>query len=149
LNIDRVVYGIHVYYPHAFTHQAINNKPESPECAPIKTYPSWVPIINWRDESWAKPVEWWDRWSLQAHCLPVNRWWIEHGYPPLDNGEFGVVGYAQARTPGSFGRWTRDVIHLSETWHASWELYGYHGGFGWYDSAKPYVREGWKRNDAP
>ena len=142
IKAEHIIYGFHLYYPHGFTHQAVNSR----EAAPLTAYPSWVPIINWRDDGWSEPAEWWDRWTLRGACLPVYRWWIEHGYPPLDNGEFGVVGYAQARTPGSMGRWTRDAILLNETVQASWAFYGFHGGFGWYDGAKPSVREFWKLN---
>jgi len=143
---SKVIYGVHIYYPHGFTHQSMLNKAESPEDAPVKPYPSWIPIINWRDESWDAPVEWWDRWTLRGSCLPVFRWWIKNGYPPLDVGEFGVIGYAESRSGPSIARWTRDEMLLNETLNASWTLYGYHGGFGWTDSSKPIARQFWKRN---
>lgn len=143
---ENVIYGFHLYYPHSFTHQAMLYKQGSPESAPIKTYPAWAPIINWSDESWNESVEWWDRWTLRGQCLPIFRWWIEHGFPPMDNGEFGVIGYPQNRIPGSVERWTRDVMTLNEALQSSWALYGYHGGFGWSDAAKPVVREFWKLN---
>ncbi len=146
MNDSNVVYGVHIYYPHGFTHQSMLNKPESPEDAPVKPYPSWIPIINWRDESWDAPVEWWDRWTLRGSCLPVYRWWISHGYPPLDVGEFGVIGYAESRCGHSVARWTRDEMLLNETLNASWTLYGYHGGFGWTDSSKPIARQFWLKN---
>lgn len=143
VNTPGVVYGFHLYYPHAFTHQACLNK-EGPPVAPVKPFPSWVPSMNWKDDSWTEPAEWCDRWTLRGQCLPLYQWWIRNGLLPLDNGEFGVVGWAWQKLTPSATRWTRDVLRLNETLRASWTLYGYQGGFGWYEPIKPMVRHYWR-----
>jgi len=142
-----LIYGVHLYYPHAFTHQCINGAKEfgSPEASPFKFYPGWMPQINWKDEGWfGQPYEWWDRWELAGSALPVYEFLIRYRQP-LDVGEFGVVGYVRDAAKPCATWWTGDVIALAETWGASWDLYGYHGGFGWYGGVPDLVTDIWQR----
>jgi hypothetical protein len=145
-----LIYGVHYYYPHGFTHQRINGAKEfgSPEASPFKLYPGWVPVINWTDEGWfGQPYEWWDRWELAGSALPVYEFLIRYRRP-LDMGEFGVVGYAFDGVGPCATGWTSDAIALAERWGASWDLWGYSTGFGWYGGVPDLVTDAWERAKA-
>jgi len=148
---NNLVYGVHLYYPHAFTHQRQNGAAEfgSPETSPFKFYPGWMPQINWRDEGWlSEPYEWWDRWEIAAASLPVFEFLIRYRRP-LDVGEFGVTGYVRDAAGPCATWWTGDAIDLARRWGASWDLYGYHGGFGWYEGVPDLVTSYWMFADGP
>jgi hypothetical protein len=146
---SHLIYGVHVYYPHGFTHGRIFGKADfgSPEAAPARFYPGWITPIDWAHsrETWFEGgFEWWDRWELEASCLPVREFLIRHRLP-LDVGEFGVVGYLlRDTTQASSVMWLQDAIDLFETWGASWDVWSYEHGYTWYPGGKERIAAKWQ-----
>ncbi len=144
-----LIYGVHVYVPHGFTHGRIYGSPlfGSPDASPARFYPGWITPIDWSksSETWFNGgFEWWDRWELAASCLPVTEFLIRNRLP-LDVGEFGVVGYLMRDgTIPTSQMWLKDAIDLFENWGASWDVWSYEHGYTWYPGGKELVAEKWR-----
>ena len=95
LDLDNVIYEVHVYYPHDYTHQGILTPLESVE--------------NWPD-----PAKGWDKAFLRKSLAPVLDFQRRHGARMLV-GEFSAVTWA----PNAEG-YIRDCIELFEEFGWDW-----------------------------
>lgn len=125
----------HFYSPHAFTHQKCATHNHGNDTCVF--YPAWSAPIDWAagNHFGGTTVDWFDRWTLAAILLPAYEHYAEFR-KPLHVGEFGVIGYANGKSPRSAFLWTRDAVELFESQGASWHLWN--GGFG---LGNGYVRE--------
>ncbi len=92
-------------------------------------YPGWCPQIDWKKalHFGGTTVTWFDRWTLEAVLLPAFEHCAAFGMP-MHFGEFGVIGYANAKSPRSAFCWTRDTVETFEKTGADWHLWNQ--GFG-------------------
>ena len=125
----------HFYTPHSFSHQKVQTKNAGGDTCVF--YPGWCPAMDWKAgvHFGGTTVAWFDRWTLEAVLLPA----FEHCAAfkmPMHFGEFGVIGYANTKSPRSALCWTRDAIGTFEKIGADWHLWNY--GFG---LVNPHVRE--------
>ena len=125
----------HFYTPHSFSHQKFQTKNAGGDTCVF--YPGWCPQIDWKRKIHygGTTVTWFDRWSLEAVLLPAFEHCAEFGLP-LHFGEFGVIGYANQKSPRSALCWTRDAVKAFEKLGADWHLWN--EGFG---LRNPLVRE--------
>ena len=117
----------HFYTPHSFTHQKFQTKNAGGDTCVF--YPGWCPQMNWKKavHFGGTTVTWFDRWTLEAVLLPAFEHCAEFGMP-MHFGEFGVIGYANAKSPRSALCWTRDAVETFEKIGADWHLWN--EGFG-------------------
>lgn len=119
LPISNVVYSVHMYLPHAFTHQGVYGP------GPAYQYPG---VIEGRD---------WDQAQLEAALLPVVEFQRRHGVH-IYIGEFSAIRWAPA---GSAARYLEDLIDLFETYGWDWSYHAFREWNGWS------VEHGADRND--
>lgn len=107
--IDGVVYSVHMYMPHSFTHQGVYDNPTG------VTYPG---RIDGRD---------WNKAAIREALEPARR--FERDYQaPIYIGEFSAIRWA----PGSSARdWLRDVIDVMEEYRWDWAYHAYREWDGW------------------
>ena len=135
----------HFYTPHSFSHQKVQTKNAGGDTCVF--YPGWCPAMDWKAavHFGGTSVTWFDRWTLEAVLLPAFEHCAAFGLP-MHFGEFGVIGYANTKSPRSGLCWTRDAVEIFETLGADWHLWNY--GFG---MVNPHVRnyiEGlWSNNN--
>ena len=100
-------------------------------------YPGWCPAMDWKAavHFGGTTVTWFDRWTMEAVLLPAFEHCAAYGMP-MHFGEFGVIGYANTKSPRSALCWTRDAVETFETIGADWHLWNH--GFG---MANPLVRD--------
>ena len=116
----------HFYTPHSFTHQKFQTKNAGDTCV---FYPGWCPQMDWKKavHFGGTTVTWFDRWALEAVLLPAFEHCAEFGMP-MHFGEFGVIGFANGKSPHSALYWTRDAVETFEKISADWHLWNQ--GFG-------------------
>lgn len=119
----------HFYSPHAFSHQKTSTQNRGGDTCVF--YPGWSAPIDWRagNHFGGTSVDWYDRWTLAAILLPAFEHYCEHR-KPLNVGEFGIVGYANQKSPWSAMLWTRDATEIFESQGASWNLWNMGFGLG-------------------
>ena len=102
----------HFYTPHSFTHQKFQTKNAGDTCV---FYPGWCPQMDWKRavHFGGTTVTWFDRWALEAVLLPAFEHCAEFGMP-MHFGEFGVIGFANGKSPHSALYWTRDAVETFE-----------------------------------
>lgn len=109
LPLSNVVYSVHMYEPHRFTHQGVyDNDP------PVR-YPG---VIN---------GEWWDSTRLAETLRPVREFqqrYRVHIYV----GEFSAIRWAP---DGSARRYLRDLVELFEAWGWDWTYHAFREWHGW------------------
>ncbi len=132
--IEPCCLSFHFYTPHAFTHQ--KSATLSPN-DPFVFYPGYVPHTDWSKHIHygGTTVEWVDRWTTGAVMLPIMEAILSHRLA-MHCGEFGVIGYANARAKQSALIWTRDSCEFFHHAGIQWHLWN--GGFG---LGNPLVRE--------
>ncbi len=136
----------HFYSPHAFTHQKVQTHNRGGDTCVF--YPAWSAPIDWKAGSHfgGTTVDWYDRWTLAAILLPAYEHYAQYRRP-LHVGEFGVIGYANAKSPWSACLWTRDAVELVESNGASWNLWN--GGFGLGNiHVRKYIYDLWRKDNA-
>ncbi|WP_165227245.1 glycoside hydrolase family 5 protein [Aquisphaera insulae] len=107
--IDGVVYSVHMYQPHHFTHQGVYDNPGR------VSYPG---VID------GKP---WDKAAIRRALEPARRFERDF-HVPIYIGEFSVIRWA----PGASGRdWLRDVIEVMEEYRWDWAYHAYREWDGW------------------
>ncbi len=107
--VDGVVYSVHMYKPHAFTHQGVHDNPTGP------TYPG---VIDGRQ---------WGKDQVREALEPARR--FERDYnAPIYIGEFSAIRWA----PGSSARdYLRDVIDVMEEYGWDWAYHAFREWPGW------------------
>lgn len=131
-----VVYAVHLYAPHAFTHQGATwgwepwarlhglPYPSSPGAvAPV--LPTLDPGVRGVAESYGE--ERWGPERLRAEVEPAVAWAARHGVPLVCT-EFGV--YRPAAPADARTAWLRDARGVLEAAGVGWSVWEYAGGFG-------------------
>lgn len=109
LPISNVVYSVHMYLPHAFTHQNVHEK------GPEWTYPGKI------------KGEYWDKVALERALQPVvdfQKRYNTHIYL----GEFSAIRWAPN---SSAGRYLTDVIEIFERHGWDWSYHAFREWQGW------------------
>lgn len=104
----KIVYSPHMYLPHAFTHQGVQNRPEGIQ------YPGRI------------GMQYWDKEALRKAMQPAVEW--QHKYNvPIYIGEFSV-----ARVSGANGdQYLNDVIEIFEEYGWSWSYHAWREAAIW------------------
>ncbi len=109
LSVSNVVYSVHMYVPHAFTHQGVHAK------GPAYRYPG---VIEGRS---------WDRSQLEAALQPVIDFQRAYGVH-IYIGEFSAIRWA----PGdSAFRYLSDLIGIFEAHGWDWSYHAFREWSGW------------------
>ena len=106
LDIDNVIYEVHVYYPHDYTHQGI--------LTPLD-----------RVEYWPNPTKGWDAGFLRKSLASVLDFQRRHGVKVFV-GEFSAIAWA----PGA-ETYIRDCIALFEEYGWDWTYHAFREYPGW------------------
>lgn len=114
---DKVIYGSHMYLPHAFTHQGVRKNPLG------VTYPGYVKIKRW------------DKQELTNALEPLKQFQRQRRAPVLI-GEFGAVRWAQGSEA-----YLQDLVSLFEESGWSWL---YFSGTGWHGWNPDFGTDYWK-----
>lgn len=109
LRLDRVVYSVHMYQPHAFTHQGVYG-----EDPPLR-YPGTI------------QGRWWDKNRLEEALQPVRQFQERYNMH-IYAGEFSAIRWAPE---GSAHRYLRDLIELFESWDWDWSYHAFREWHGW------------------
>ncbi len=119
LSVSNVVYSVHMYLPHAFTHQGVHGP------GPAYRYPG--------------PVEGrhWDKAQLEEALQPVVDFQRAHGVH-IYIGEFSAIRWAPE---GSAARYLSDLIDIFEAHGWDWSYHAFREWSGWS------VEHGADRND--
>ena len=105
---SKVVYSPHMYLPHAFTHQGIQNRPEG------ILYPGRI------------GVQFWDKEALRKTMMPALEWQRKYNVP-IYIGEFSA-----ARGSGSNGnQYLSDIIAIFEEHGWSWSYHAWREAAIW------------------
>lgn len=138
---DKQVVTYHFYSPHSFTHQKVKTRNRGNDTCIF--YPSWAPAMDWGKNHFSgTTVDWFDKWTLGALLLPTFEHYAEHRMP-LNCGEFAVIGYASAKTPGGAYWWTRDTVEILTSGGHGWNIWNL--GFGLCDPrVRKYIYNQWK-----
>lgn len=109
LDVDRVIYGFHMYMPHQFTHQGVRNAPVG------VAYPGEI------------AGEYWDKERLRQAMLPTIEFQREFNVH-IHVGEFSAIRWA----PGNSAyRYLRDAIELFEEYGWDWTYHAFREWDGW------------------
>ena len=106
IDLDNVIYQVHLYYPHDYTHQGI--------LTPLETV-----------HTWPDPKRGWNRDFLMKSLKPVIDFQREHG-AKMFCGEFSAIAWA----PGAEG-YIRDCISVFEELGWDWTYHAYREFDGW------------------
>ena len=119
LNVPRVVYSVHMYQPHAFTHQGVYGPPTN------LSYPG--PIAG----------KHWDKAAIRRAFQVARDFQLDYG-AHIYIGEFSAIRWA----PGdSACNYLRDVIDVMEEYGWDWAYHAFREWQGWS------VEHGGDRND--
>jgi hypothetical protein len=127
-----LVCSIHMYLPHAITHQRVA--------------PEWPGVIAYPTPSNAKlaggdpsiPLGPFDKARLERELAPARAFQLKHGLP-IYVGEFSCVRWAPGRSAQA---WLADCLELFTAWGWSWTYHEFRGWPGWdaeIDSTDPAV----------
>ena len=106
LDMDNIIYQVHIYYPHDYTHQGILTPPE-------KAYP------------WPDNTRGWNKDFLRKSLKPVLDFQKRHG-AKIFVGEFSAISWAEGAD-----RYIQDVIELCEEFKWDWTYHAYREFRGW------------------
>ncbi len=109
LDMDRVIYGFHMYLPHQFTHQGVHGSPVG---------------LNYPGEI---AGEFWDKERLRQAMLPAIEFQREFNVH-IHVGEFSAIRWAP---DNSAYRYLRDVIDLFEEYGWDWTYHAFREWDGW------------------
>jgi hypothetical protein len=107
--VPGVVYSVHMYVPHQFTHQGVHT------ASPGLTYPGMIA---------GKP---WDKDALRRVLQPVRDWQLDYGVQ-IYLGEFSAIRWAP---DDSAYRYLRDCIELFEEFSWDWSYHAFREWSGW------------------
>ena len=108
--VPGVVYSVHMYVPHQFTHQGVFSRTD-----PAVTYPGTI----------AGKV--WDKAALRRVLQPVRDWQRDYGVQ-IYLGEFSAIRWAP---DDSARRYLRDCIELFEEYGWDWSYHAFREWHGW------------------
>ena len=121
-----IVYGAHMYQPHPFTHQGINERKVG------VTYPG---VINGRN---------WDKKQLKSVLEPLREFQVKYGVP-VWIGEFSAARWAEGGE-----RYLVDLVEVFNSYGWGWAVFNFKGYHAWnpdydtvYRSDKP---DDWKKS---
>jgi hypothetical protein len=109
LSVSNVVYSVHMYLPHAFTHQGVHGP------GPSYRYPGMI------------DGKLWDKAQLEAALQPVIEFQRRYGVH-IYIGEFSAIRWAPE---GSAARYLSDVIDLFEAHGWDWTYHAFREWHGW------------------
>ncbi|MFZ5829864.1 MAG: glycoside hydrolase family 5 protein, partial [Planctomycetota bacterium] len=109
LDVPGVVYSVHMYQPHHFTHQGVRDTPFGP------TYPG---VIDGKH---------WDKEQLREALRPAIEFQRDYGVH-IYIGEFSAIRWAPN---DSAYRYLRDVIELCEEYEWDWAYHAFREFDGW------------------
>lgn len=109
LSVSNVVYSVHMYIPHAFTHQGVHG------AGPAYHYPGMIE---------GKP---WDKPQLEAALQPVIEFQRTYGVH-IYIGEFSAIRWAP---DGSAYRYLNDLIAVFEAHDWDWSYHAFREWSGW------------------
>lgn len=109
LDLPRIIYQAHMYWPHAFTHQGIDGGGERMH------YPG-----EYRGQRLNKE-------ALREHLAPIREFQLAYNVP-IYLGEFSAVRWAP---DGSAARYISDCIELFEEYGWDWSYHAYREWHGW------------------
>lgn len=107
--VSNVVYSVHMYLPHAFTHQGVHGP------GPAYRYPGTID-----GKPWSKP-------ELEAALRPVIEFQQTYGVH-IYIGEFSAIRWAP---DGSAGRYLKDLIDIFEACGWDWSYHAFREWSGW------------------
>jgi hypothetical protein len=119
LPVSNVVYSVHMYMPHAFTHQGVHS------AGPAYRYPG---LIEGKQ---------WDKAQLETALQPVVEFQEAYGVH-IYIGEFSAIRWAPE---GSAARYLKDLIEIFEAHRWDWSYHAFREWSGWS------VEHGSDRND--
>ena len=109
-NISNIVYSVHMYLPHAFTHQGVRDRSVEP-----LHYPGEVQGKHW------------DKAQLRAALAPAFSFQKDHN-AHIYIGEFSAIRWAP---DGSAARYLRDCIEIFEEAGWDWAYHAFREWDGW------------------
>jgi hypothetical protein len=107
VDVPRVIYQVHMYWPHSFTHQGVHDS---------RTGVAYPGVIDGR------PC---DQDALRRYLRPVREFQLAYNVH-IYCGEFSAIRWA----PGAAG-YLRDVIELFEEYGWDWSYHAYREWSGW------------------
>ena len=107
VNVPKVIYQVHLYLPHEFTHQGVHG-----EWRPV-TYPGKIAGTTW------------DKQQLRKALQPVREFQLAYNVH-IYAGEFSAIRWA----PGA-DTYLRDCIELFEEYGWDWTYHAYREWDGW------------------
>ena len=109
LSVSNVVYSVHMYLPHAFTHQGVHN------AGPEYVYPGMI------------DGKVWDKTKLEAALQPVVDFQRHYGVH-IFIGEFSAIRWAP---DNSAHRYLKDLIEIFEARDWDWTYHAFREWSGW------------------
>jgi hypothetical protein len=109
VSVSNVVYSVHMYLPHAFTHQGVHSP------GPAYRYPGTI------------GGKLWDKAQLEAALQPVVDFQRTHGVH-IYIGEFSAIRWAPE---GSAARYLSDLIDIFEAHEWDWSYHAFREWSGW------------------
>ena len=109
LSVSNVVYSVHMYIPHAFTHQGVH------ESGPSYVYPGVIAGKSW------------DKTQLEAALQPVVTFQKQYGVH-IYIGEFSAIRWAPDH---SACRYLKDLIDIFEAHDWDWSYHAFREWNGW------------------
>jgi aryl-phospho-beta-D-glucosidase BglC (GH1 family) len=116
LDDSRVIYSVHMYEPHSYTHQGLGTFNQ----APVST--------NWPDKTTYPGMiggTYWDKEKLREALQPVVDFQQKY-HVPIYVGEFSAIRWA----PGA-AQYIRDSVELFEEFNWSWTYHAFMDWPGW------------------
>ncbi len=107
VNIPNIIYEVHMYNPHRFTHQGVSDK--------------WTPIKYPGEISEKK----WDKLQIRKELQPVRDFQLAYNVH-IYVGEFSAIRWA----PGAYD-YLRDCIDIFEEYGWDWTYHAYREWDGW------------------
>ncbi|MCF6224306.1 MAG: cellulase family glycosylhydrolase [Flavobacteriaceae bacterium] len=104
---DKIVYGMHSYAPHNYTHQGVGNRPGNLQ------YPGMLKMFN------TSELKYWDRNELQNYIQPAIDFMKKYDVKMIDT-EFSVV-----RNALGADKWLDDRISTYEEFGISWTVFNF------------------------
>ncbi len=112
LNLSNIIYSVHMYIPHAFTHQGVSSvvREENPVA-----YPGEISGVYWNKE------------KLREALAPVLSFQNKYGVP-IFVGEFSAIRWAPEN--GAYN-YLKDVIDIFEEYGWNWTYHAFREWSGW------------------